>query len=123
LPVPIGPLEKTLSSPEDINRSAHRVSRWSRPVHSTRAGESRPDKDSQVEKRELDFRPPDFRRRRQLEAPTRNDGLRRSRFRGNGVAAQSTLGNVGRLPDEDFCTDLDAVVEVDHVGVIETKAS
>ena len=32
-------------------------------------------------------------------------------------------GNVGRLPDEDFCADLDAVVEVDHVGVIETKAS
>jgi hypothetical protein len=32
-------------------------------------------------------------------------------------------GNVGRLPDEDFCADLDAVVEVDHVGVVEAKAS
>ena len=32
-------------------------------------------------------------------------------------------GNVGRLPDEDFCADLDAVVEVDHVGIVEAKAS
>src|SRR5580692_2622034 len=32
-------------------------------------------------------------------------------------------GNVGRLPDEDFCADLDAVVEVDHVGVVEAKAA
>jgi hypothetical protein len=67
---------------------------------------------------------PDFRRRRQLEeALTRNDGRRRSRFRDNGAAAQSASGNVGRLPDQDFCADLDAVVEVDHLGVIETKAS
>jgi hypothetical protein len=44
-------------------------------------------------------------------------------FRDNGAAAQSASGNVGRLADEDFCADLDAVVEVDHVGVIETKAS
>jgi hypothetical protein len=43
--------------------------------------------------------------------------------RDNGAAAQSASRNVGRLPDEDFCADLDAVVEVDHVGVIETKAS
>jgi hypothetical protein len=56
-------------------------------------------------------------------ALTRYDGLRRSCFRDNGAAAQSASGNVGRLPDEDFCADLDAVVEVDHVGVIETKAS
>src|SRR4029077_14811531 len=32
-------------------------------------------------------------------------------------------GNVGRLLDDDFCADLDAVVEVDHVGVVEAKAS
>src|SRR5580704_2563309 len=32
-------------------------------------------------------------------------------------------GNVGRLPDEDFCADLDAVVEVDHVGIVEAKAA
>ena len=32
-------------------------------------------------------------------------------------------GNVGRLLDEDFCADLNAVVEVDHIGVVETKAS
>ncbi len=30
---------------------------------------------------------------------------------------------MGRLLDEDFCADLDAIVEVDHVGVVETDAS
>jgi hypothetical protein len=29
----------------------------------------------------------------------------------------------GRLLDEDFCANLDAVVKVDHVSVIETKTS
>ena len=43
-------------------------------------------------------------------------------FRDNGAAAaQSTSGNVGRLPDEDFCADLDAVVEVDHVWLVERR--
>jgi hypothetical protein len=36
-------------------------------------------------------------------------------------ASQSALAV--RLPDEDFCADLNAVVEVDHVGVVEAKAS
>ena len=59
----------------------------------------------------------------QDSALTRNDGFVAHVFRDNGAAAQCASGNMGRLPDDDFCADLDAVVEVDHVGVIETKAS
>jgi hypothetical protein len=69
------------------------------------------------------FRPAD-----ELEADVADrgralDGFVAHVFRDNGAAAQCASGNMGRLPDDDFCADLDAVVEVDHVGVIETKAS
>ena len=40
-----------------------------------------------------------------------------------GLRANFRVRTVRRPLDNDFCADLDAVVEVDHVGVVETKAS
>ena len=42
----------------------------------------------------------------------------------SGVRAHSVAAYVrSGLPDDDLCADLDAIVEVDHVRVVETDAS